>query len=366
MYQVDLKKPDGRKLFLYSNRPIPSGIEPTNPEGPGNKAEPHMRWHPLRGEWVTFASHRQGRTFLPPKDYSPLAVTKTKDFPTEMPQGDYEVAVFENLFPSFRLGATSAPELSVPTKPAEATCEVVVFSKDADETLGQLSVERIRLILEVIGQRSKALGEEQKIKYVLPFENRGVEMGVTLHHPHGQIYSYPFVPPVPERMMTEMKKHWDQTGNGLYAQMIEDEIKDGRRLIHREKGAVAFVPPCARYPYETWVSPERPVSYLSDLSLDELDSLARTLKTVILKHDGLWDRPQPYLLVMYQAPYDGEKHPEAHVHFQIYPPYRTKDRLKYLAGTELGAGTYINDSIPEEKAAELRDIVVAPFGLGEN
>jgi len=362
-FERALKKPDGRDLFLYSTREIPEGIVATAPRGDAVSPKPQMRWHPLRAEWVVFASHRQNRTFLPPKDYSPLAVTKSAEFPTEMPAGDYEVAVFENLFPSLRTEGNRA-ELQevypgVPAGTADGRCEVIVFTEDPDTSLADLPLERIRLILDVIAERTRALGARNDIQYVLPFENRGVEMGVTLHHPHGQLYAYPFVPPVPAKMLESMRTYHKKHGRGLLEDLISQEMKDGRRVIVEDAktalaGAISFVPAFARYPYETWVAPKRAHAFLHDLDSEERDSLARVLKATLEKHDALWNRPQPYLMVLYQAPLDGEAHPEAHVHFEIYPPYRTKDKLKYLAGTELGGGLFINDSIPEEKAAELR------------
>jgi UDPglucose--hexose-1-phosphate uridylyltransferase len=140
--------------------------------------------------------------------------------------------------------------------------------------------------------------------------------------------------------------------------MLQSERKDGRRLVRDEGNALAFVPVCARYPYETWVAPNRPVGTLAELDAAERKGLARALKGALLQLDGLWERPMPYLLVLYQAPSDGNEYPGSHLHFEIYPPYRTKDKLKYLAGTELGAGVFINDSLPEEKAAELRAVKV--------
>jgi UDPglucose--hexose-1-phosphate uridylyltransferase len=251
------------------------------------------------------------------------------------------------------------------TAPAQGICEVIVFTQDPDSSLGELPLDRVKLILEVLAERTKTLGETQtedgtKIHYVLPFENRGVEQGVTLHHPHGQLYAYSFVPPMPALFLNSMKKHWDQQTSaqkiGLLERMIADEIADGRRMLMNEKNAVAFIPVCARYPYETWIAPKRPVQFLHDLKPDELHDLALVLKTMLQKFDLLWEKPFPYLLTLYQAPLDGKAYPEAHLHFQILPPLRTRDRLKYLAGTELGAGVFVNDSLPEEKAAELRNI----------
>ena len=358
MYKVKLLKPDGRTLYLYSQRPIPEGIEATNPLNEAASPTPHMRWHPLRQEWIIYAAHRQGRTFLPPKNYSPLSVTKSADFPTEMPEGDYEVAVFENLFPSLNLTTEESPQLSVPTRPAQGICEVVVFTQNPETSLGELPLSRIELIFQVWGDRTKELMKDGKIHYVLPFENKGIEMGVTLHHPHGQIYAYPFIPPIPAQMLTAMKKHFEQHGEGMMERIINDELSSNIRVIHEGKHSVAFVPVFARYPYETWVAPKRKTAYMFDLSEEERKDLALTLKIVLMKFDRLWQKPFPYLMTLYQAPTEKIPHEEAHLFFQITPPYRTSNKLKFLAGTELGAGVFVNDSLPEEKAQELKKVDV--------
>ncbi len=361
MYKKRLKKPDGRSLYLYSTTPIPDGIQATTPKYDGPLATPHQRWHPLRREWVIYASHRQNRTFLPPIDYSPLAVTVNSDFPTELPQGNYEVAVFDNLFPSLNLSTQEAPDLFIPTQPSIGVCEVVVFTKDPQTCLGELSRERIELILKVFAERTKELARHELIQYVLPFENRGVEMGVTLHHPHGQIYSYSFIPPVQGQFLESMKNHLQRMGTGLLEDIIKAEIQDGRRMILERETVLCFIPAFARYPYETWIVPKRRVSFLHDLTEKELIDLSSILKELLLKFDHLWMRPFPYLMTIQQAALKGD-HSYAHLFFQITPPYRSKDRLKYLAGTELGAGVFVNDSLPEEKAQELRSVEVKHGG----
>ena len=357
MFKKTLTKPDGRSLYLYSNSPISDGIKATNPINDGKKTTPHQRWHPLRQEWAIYATHRQNTTFLPPKDYSPLSVSKSADFPTEMPEGEYEMAVFENLFPSLNTHTEDAPALPVPTQPSRGVCEVIVFTKDPDSSLTQLSLKRVELVLRVLGERTKELEKNPEIKYVMPFENRGVEMGVTLHHPHGQIYAYSFIPPLQATILDSMKKHFDKTGAGLLEKIIGDELKDGSRVLVDSKHAMAFIPIFARYPYETWITTKRKVQYLHELNDEEMADLALVLKTMLMKFDGLWNRTFPYLMTLFQAPVNG-KHPEAHLFFQIKPPYRTQDRLKYLAGTELGAGVFVNDSLPEEKAKELKAVQV--------
>jgi UDPglucose--hexose-1-phosphate uridylyltransferase len=358
MYSQTLQKPDGRQLTLYSRYPIAEGITAPSPSQDPVLANPHLRWHPLRGEWVAYASHRQGRTFMPPPEYNPLAPTHDPQFPTELPQGQYDVAVFENRFPSLTPTAHDPPVAIVETLPANGICEVVVFTQDPQAYLSTLPLNHLELLLQVWGDRTRAIGTHEQIQYVLPFENKGVEVGVTLHHPHGQIYAYPFVPPVPARMQTCQQAYYQQQQRGLLQDLIQKEMADDRRILYQDQDAVAFVPVCARYPYEVWVAPIQPVASFLDLSPRQRQGLARALKTVTLKYDGLWKRPFPYLMAWFQAPIDGQPHPEWHLHAEFYPPYRTPDKLKYLAGTELAAGMFANDALPEEKARELQAIAV--------
>jgi UDPglucose--hexose-1-phosphate uridylyltransferase len=338
MHRLELMKPDGRALALYSRRPM-SAMSAPSPFSEPLGGQPQLRWHPLRGEWVTYAAYRQGRTFLPPPEYNPLAPTRDPAFPTEVPAGDWEIAVFDNRFPALAL--------------PQGKCEVVVFTQDPSSSLGALPLEHIELLIEVWAERTERLGALAGIEYVLPFENRGAEVGVTLHHPHGQVYAYPAVPPVPARMRETALE-----GRGLLRRVIEKELEEHTRLLYRGEHALAFVPFCARYPYEVWVAPVEPVARFADLVDGQRRDLARALKTVLLKYDGLWQRPFPYLMAWYQAPTDGKPHPEAHLHAQFYPPYRTRERLKYLAGTELAAGFYAMDALPEDKARELQAVEV--------
>ena len=358
MYQLVLRKPDGRQLTLYSRKPIDSNINAPSPFTSPLKGMPHMRWHPLRNEWVTYAAYRQDRTFLPPPEYNPFAVTVSTDNPTEVPPGNWDIAVFDNRFPALELTAHEAPDLSVPTRPGNGKCEVVVFAQKPDTSLSALPLDHLELLVEVWAARTEALAAIPEIKYVLPFENRGAEVGVTLHHPHGQIYAYPVVPPVPERMHSAAAAYYTAHGRGILQDLIQAESRDRIRVVYESEHAVAFVPVCARYPYEVWIAPIEPAENFAKLSRLQRRDLARALKTVTLKYDALWNRPFPYLMAWYQAPTDGKPHPESHVHAEFYPPYRTPTKLKYLAGTELAAGLFAMDVLPEDKARELRDIEV--------
>lgn len=358
MHKVTLTKPDGRNLCLYAKEPLVDSFEATSPNLDPTPPAPHFRWHPMLGEWVAYASYRQSRVFLPPREYNPFSVTRSKAAPTELPPGTYDVAVFDNLSPVLSLRAPAPLPSIVPTEPALGACEVIVFSQDPETSLGKLPLWHLELLFEVWADRYVELGARPEIQYVMPFEHRGVEVGVTLHHPHGQLYAYPFVPPIPARELEQQRRYFEEHRRGLLQTLLEKEIDDGRRILYLGRDAVAFMPAFARYPYEAWIAPLRPAPSVAELTALERHDLSRALKTVLLKYDGLWKRPFPYLMTFRQAPTDGRPHPEAHFHLEFWPPYRARDRLKYLAGTELAAGLFANDALPEEKADELKEVEV--------
>jgi UDPglucose--hexose-1-phosphate uridylyltransferase len=358
MHKRVLTKPDGRALTLYATEPLPDSLPAPSPSSSAHLPNAHLRWHPLRGEWVAYAGHRQHRTFLPPAAYNPLAVSTDPQHPTEVPVGPWEVAVFENLFPTFAMSAHDPPSLDVPTGAARGVCEVVVFTQDANASLGALPLRHLELIVDVWADRYEHLGALPDVAYVFPFENRGVEVGVTLHHPHGQIYAYPFVPPVPARELAQQRAHLALHGRGLVEELVAHEVGAAIRLIYNGPHVAAFMPICARYSYEVWIAPYRPAPSFAAMTPDERRDFARALKTVLLKYDGLWNVPFPYILAFHQAPTDGAEYPEAHLHAEIYPAYRMQGRLKYLAGSEIGAGVFTSDTLPEEKVRELQAVKV--------
>jgi UDPglucose--hexose-1-phosphate uridylyltransferase len=168
------------------------------------------------------------------------------------------------------------------------------------------------------------------------------------------------VPPVVARELAEQRAYYERHGRGLLEEFVTQELADGRRVLYAGDDAAAFVPICARYSYEVWIAPRRPAPSFSSLSTVERQDFARALKTVLQKYDALWHRPFPYILAFHQAPCDGDSHPEAHLHAELYPAYRMPGRLKYLAGSEIGAGVFTADTLPETTAAELRAVVVDP------
>ena len=322
-----------------------------------------LRWHPILEEWVITATQRQDRTFFPPPDYDPLAPTKPGGFPTEIPAPDFDIVVFENKFPSLRKDpqppAVEATPFS-PVAPAQGICEVVVYTPDQNATLATLPVRRIENLIHVWTDRYNDLGAQDFIRYVFIFENKGREIGVTLTHPHGQIYAYPFIPPRIETELSACWRHQETHGTNLLEAVRDQEIADGRRIILENDHFVAFIPFFARYPYETYVLPKAPRRSLADFGPDEPRALAELLKALLTKFDNRFGFSLPYIMVMHQAPTDGADYSHYLFHIEFYPPHRTKDKLKYLAGSEAGAGAFINDTLAEEKAEELRQC--APQG----
>ena len=362
MFTQRLVKPDGRPLLLYARDGPPDGRCAPTPPGAPLRPNSHLRWHPLRGEWVAYAGHRQHRTFLPPPEYNPLAPSCDPGHPTEVPEGRWDMAVFENMFPTFAATSHDPPTLSVPTQEGLGVCEVVVFTQDARASLASLPLGQIELLIDVWADRCDELGRRSDVQYVFPLENRGKDAGVTLHYPHGQIYAYSFVPPVPARELALQAAHLERHGRGLLEDLVAAEVRDGSRLIYRGAEVAAFLPVCARYAFEVWIAPHRPAPSFLALEPAERRDFAAALKTVLMKLDAVWEEPMPYVLVFHQAPTDGWPHPEAHLHAELYPAWRMRGRLKYLAGSELGAGVFTADTLPEERARELQAVTVDIHG----
>ncbi len=316
-----------------------------------------LRYHPFLDTWVITATHRQERTFLPPDDYCPLCPTRPGGFPTEVPFETYDIAVFENRFPSLRT-PPEAPSTAgfemMPIRPSEGICEVVLYTPEHSASFARLPLERVRRLARVWKDRYIELAERPEVEYVFIFENKGRDIGVTLTHPHGQIYAYPFIPPIPRQELESAWRHERTTGRNLHDQWLGTEIADGARIVWENDRFVAVVPFFARYPYEVHAAPRRPLRSLREFEPEDLDGLAEVLLRVARKYDGLFGFSLPYVMAMHQEPavpgYD-----YARFHVEFYPPHRTAEKLKYLAGSEAGAGAFINDTLPEESAERLRE-----------
>lgn len=327
-----------------------------------------LRYNPLKGEWVITATHRQNRTFMPPRDYCPLCPTQAGGFPTEIP-ADYDIAVFENRFPSLRQHPP-VPDIEgtefYPVRPAEGVCEVVLYSSIHDASLAQMPYSKFLKLVRVWRDRYMELGRRPGIDYVLIFENKGVEVGVTLHHPHGQIYAYPFVPPIPGQELRSSQAYLETYGECLFCKVLAEELRDGRRMVAENRSFVAVVPFFARYPYEVHIMAREHCPSMAHFGEREEADLAAMLRLILRKFDNLFECSFPYIMAIHQQPTNGTGEEYSHFHVEFYPPLRAKERLKYLAGSETGAGVFINDTIPEEKARELRELAPREFaGPGE-
>jgi UDPglucose--hexose-1-phosphate uridylyltransferase len=258
--------------------------------------------------------------------------------PTEIPRTHYHIAVFENRFPSYERG--------------QGRCEVVCYTSEHNSSLGEQTIEHIRDLIEVWQDRLAALSALPEVRYVYIFENRGEEIGVTLSHPHGQIYGYPFIPPRIERELESFSLHAERTGTCLYCQLLATEAGGPRQVIS-SGGWVGFVPAFARWPYELHLAPRRHVRTMLDLTDLEAQGFATALKDVLQRYDRLFKKPLAYVMAMHGAP-PGDA--PFHFHIEFYPPNRTADKLKFLAGSESGAGAFVVDTRSEDTAAELRGI----------
>jgi len=312
---------------------------------------------------VAVATKRQDRTFHPPKDFCPLCPTKNDKIKTEIPASNYDIVIFENKFPTFSENPDSVDnkklnigsDFQYELKESRGICEVVCYTPNHNMYLEDLPLEKINNLINVWKDRYLVLGGKKFIKYILIFENKGKEIGVTLSHPHGQIYAFSYIPPIILEELRSSKNFYLKNKKCIHCRIIERELRNRIRIITSNKDFIAFIPFYARWPYEVHIYPLRHLESLCQLNDREINSLSSVIKELISKYNKLFNFRMPYVMVIHQKPTDNRSYDYYHFHFEFYPPYRTKDRLKYLAGCELGAGTFLNDTLPEEKAEELRD-----------
>jgi UDPglucose--hexose-1-phosphate uridylyltransferase len=335
-----------------------------------------LRWDALAGEWVIIAAQRQDRTFLPPPGECPLDPSRPGRL-TEIPVPDYDVVVFENRFPSLRglppspsqrpAPADGPPDAApppdgppetggVPGRPPTGRCEVVCFTSDHDASFASLPPRRVRTVLEAWADRTTVLSSTPGIEQVYCFENRGEEIGVTLHHPHGQIYGFPFVTPHTTRMLDQAKAYAAAGRRNLFDVMVAGEQAAGTRIVARNEHWTAFVPAAARWPYEILLFPARRVPNIPALGEAARGAFCDIYPDLLRRFDALFGMPLPYIAAWHQAPAGDEfARREFGLHLQVMSIRRAPGKLKYLAGTESGMGVWINDITPEEAALRLRE-----------
>lgn len=316
-----------------------------------------LRWSPITREWVIMAAERQRRPVLP-EGFCPFDPGASEEIPEE-----YDSIAIPNKFPSLRRSPPPVVEGRdgfFRSAPARGVCEVVLYSGSHDTVLEGEPVPHIKGVVDLWQERYIELGNEPFVRYVFVFENRGKEIGVTLQHPHGQIYAYPFIPPFIERRLQSSRAFYHDNGRCLFCETIaREKAAEPSRIVAENDHFLAIVPFWARWSYEVNIYPKRHFTGLDDIEEAEKWGLARMLKTVLLKYDGLFGFRLPFIMVVHQRPTDGEESYEhCHMSIEFYPPHRSRNQLKYLAGSETGAGAHINVTIPEAAADKLRGVAI--------
>lgn len=310
-----------------------------------------LRWHPLTQDWVMIASHRQARPQMP-KDWCPFCPDSGK-----VP-ADYEVYEYDNDFPALSQQPPAPDDVAngfFRTAPAYGKCEVILYSPGHTITLPELSDAHVEKLVDLWCQRFDALRADKNIKYVFIFENRGDVVGVTMPHPHGQIYGYSFVPKKLQLELASSKDYLEQNGKCLFCTMLDEEKKDGRRVIFQNAHFTVFLPFFTEYPYGVYIMSNAHKSYITDFTEDERKSLALTIKHTVGMLDALFGYKFPYMMCMHNAPVNGEDvHESYHFHIEFFPPMRSADKVKFNASSETGAWAHCNPTCPEQTAEELR------------
>jgi galactose-1-phosphate uridylyltransferase (family 1) len=353
---------DGREIIYFDDTlPFVSReAVDSRPLLPAAGVTAEMRYDPLTGEWVALAAYRNDRTFMPPADQDPLAPTVPGGFPTEIAESSYDVVVFENRFPSFSPRASGPSGLVDgdplwPVRPSFGRTEVICFSSESSGSFGSLSPSRARTVIEAWADRTAVLGAIEGIEQVFIFENRGREIGVTLPHPHGQIYAFPFVPPKVSRMLEMARQHRSSTGRNLFRDILDAERRAGTRVVVSSEHWTAYVPAAARWPVEVHVAPHRDVPDLTELTGSERDDLARLYLDVLGRLDRFYDGPDPlpYISGVFQSPARADRD-LFRLHLQVFSILRGPSKVKFLAGVESAAASWVSDTTPERVAARLR------------
>jgi len=306
-----------------------------------------LRWDPTLMEWVLVSNVRKFRPWQP-SNFCP--------FCPGTPETGYgwRALILENRYPMLVENPPQpSPHSFYRKDAARGKCYVVVETPQHDlDDLSDLPEDQIAYVIRLV--RDKMIEEMRKdyAVYFFWFRNKGREIGVSLAHPHSQIYVTPFVPTRIEREIESSKRYYAEEGRCLFCDIIDVESRDERVLL-RNDSWIAFMPFYSHWPFEAHIYPYRHVQLLTDLTEKEVDDLARTLKLVLCGFKKLFRKPTPYIMALHQAPLKGD-YRFYHLHIEVYGMLRDEEKLKYAAGFETGGGNFTYDSMPEENAIRLR------------
>ena len=344
-FKRSFKKDDNQEILLYGykkhNEKSYKQLNKTK------TSTPHLRFHPFRDEWVAYSVDREKRTFFPSKEYCPLCPSGKINKPTEIPFRNFEIAVFQNRWSSFNQHKKKIKINNIRTDIAHGKCEVVVYSDNHTDTISEMSIKKIELLVFTWIDRYINLLSDTDVKYVMPFENRGEECGVTLHHPHGQIYAYPFIPPIIEKEILQFEEE-------NYFLKIMTELKSDY-LVYQNEDMIVTVPPFARYAYEVWIIPKKKIPGPWAFNYKQIKSYADCLKKVVKGYDSFLQKKCPYVMGLHAAPSIEDN--DFHFHTEFCPPLRSADKSKKLGGSETMAGVFIMDVLPEDSAKILKKYI---------
>lgn len=315
-----------------------------------------LRWNPMIKDWVMIASNRQNRPQMP-KDWCPFCPGSGK-----VPD-DYEVFAYDNDFPALTQNPPVPDDVATElfkVKPSHGKCEVILFSPDHHGTLKDLSDSHMHKLVDLWRTRFEAMRADKKIKYIFIFENRGDVVGVTMPHPHGQMYGYSVLPKKIELELDSAKEHYEEKGECLFCRMIAEEKACGKRIIHENEDFVAYIPFFADYAYGVFIAAKSHKNNISDFNSREQENLGRIMRDISGMYDNLFGFNFPYMMCMHNAPVNNEdpKYSELdkyfHFHIEYYPPLRAADKQQFQASSETGVWAHCNPTAPEEKAEEMR------------
>ncbi len=311
-----------------------------------------LRWHPLIEDWVMIASHRQNRPQMP-KDWCPFCPGSGK-----VPD-QFDVYEYDNDFPALSQNPPEPDDVATDffkVKPAYGKCEVILYSPEHTVTLPELSVDHISKLVDLWIERFNAIKADDKIKYVFIFENRGEAVGVTMPHPHGQIYGYSVVPKKLQLEVNSAKKYLSENGKCIFCDMLEKETEAEKRIIFKTEHFTVFLPFFCEYPYGVYIMANRHISNIAEFTDEEKRDFAKVMKETTGMLDSLFGFKFPYMMCMHNAPVNGEDPSEYfHFHVEFFPPMRSADKIKFNASSETGAWAHCNPTAPEAKAEELRE-----------
>lgn len=309
-----------------------------------------LRYNPFKDDWVMIASSRQNRPQMP-KDWCPFCPGSGR-----VPD-NFDVLKYDNDFPALSMDPPEPDDVATgffKTEKSYGKCEVILYSPEHNTTLPKLSIGHVRKLVDLWCERFEELSKYEKSKYIMIFENRGEVVGVTMPHPHGQIYAYPFMPKKVDQKFKSAKKYIEETGRCLFCDWLKAEQSVKQRVIFENEYFSVIIPFFEELAYGTQIISKKHINYITELSDEGRTALAQAVRNTVGMYDSLFDAPFPYMMCMYNAPVHTENIDGFHFHIEFFPPMRSKEKQQFLASSETGAGAHCNPTAPEEKAKELR------------